>query len=226
VDGKIRFADHKTVSSIQMYIDKSQMDRQISRYWWALQKICEGAGLVKVSEDAEGNPVWDKFDLLLGCEIDGFDYNLIAKDAPKEPKTLKLKKGQTVPELSKDKSQKTTYAWYLAKIEELGLDSGDYMDILNVLISKPDPFLNRLNVLRSQDELDAAIWEFVYTSEDILKVRKIIKEDPIKQDAVTYRNISTKCTSMCSFKALCQTEINGGNMSLTKNLGYKKREEK
>jgi hypothetical protein len=34
---KFRFMDHKTVSSISMYEEKAVMDRQISRYWWALK---------------------------------------------------------------------------------------------------------------------------------------------------------------------------------------------
>jgi ATP-dependent exoDNAse (exonuclease V) beta subunit len=54
VDGKIRFMDHKTVSSISMYEEKAVMDRQISRYWWALKMIAAGIGRVKDKE----NDVW------------------------------------------------------------------------------------------------------------------------------------------------------------------------
>jgi ATP-dependent exoDNAse (exonuclease V) beta subunit len=109
LDGKVWFADHKTVASLDMYEDKSKMDRQISRYWWALKMISQGVGRVKkeIIEDGVEKTMWVHWNELEGREIEGFVYNLIAKDYPREPKVLKS------GELSKDKSQKTTYKKYI-----------------------------------------------------------------------------------------------------------------
>jgi hypothetical protein len=214
VDGKIRFMDHKTVSSINMYEEKAVMDRQISRYWWALKMIAAGIGRVKDKE----NDVWVTSQALKDKTIDGFDYNLIAKDFPKEPKVLKSGK------LSTDKSQKTTANKYFDKIIELGLIIKDYQEMLDYLDSKPNQFHSRVDVKRSDAELESAAWEFSYTSGDIHDVKMMITENPQSIEPLTYRNITNNCMHMCQFKSLCQTAIDGGNVDMVKNLGYKKRE--
>lgn len=61
--GQVWFYDHKTTSSIESYEKRASMDRQISRYWWALQQ--------------------------LGYDVHGFVYNLILKDYPVPPAVLK-----------------------------------------------------------------------------------------------------------------------------------------
>jgi hypothetical protein len=214
VDGKIRFMDHKTVSSISMYEEKAVMDRQISRYWWALKMIAAGIGRVK----EKGTGLWRKHPDLLDKTIDGFDYNLIAKDFPKEPKVLKSGK------LSTDKSQKTTFDLYLAKLKELKNDVNEYVDFLSFLDDKPNQFHSRVDVKRSDAELESAAWEFSYTSGDIHDVKMMITENPQSIEPLTYRNITNNCMHMCQFKSLCQTAIDGGNVDMVKNLGYKKRE--
>lgn len=216
IDGKIRFMDHKTVSSIQMYEDKSKMDRQISRYWWVLKMISAGIGRIK----DKTTDTWVRWEELIGKEIDGFDYNLIAKDFPREPKVLKSGK------LSTDKSQKTTYDIFMAEINKRGFDPNEYADILHHLKNKQDPFLKRLDVKRSDAELESAAWEFSYTAGDIHDIKLMIKNNPQSAEPLTYRNIGQHCMHMCQYKTLCQTAIDGGNVKLARNLGYKKREEK
>jgi RecB family exonuclease len=61
--GQIWFYDHKTTNSIESYEKRADMDRQISRYWWALQQ--------------------------LGYDVHGFVYNIILKDYPTQPSVLK-----------------------------------------------------------------------------------------------------------------------------------------
>lgn len=224
VNGKVRFADHKTVTSLDQYEEKSKMDRQISRYWWVMKML--STGVAKVKDRSEGNDRWISFPDLFGKEIDGFDYNLIAKSFPKEPKVLKPKKGQTVGDLSQDKAQKTTYDKYMAKIVELGHDPANYTEMLEHLKSKQDPFVRRVDVLRNDAELEAAVYEFLYTAGDIHDIRMTLQGAPPNVvEMLTYRNIGDKCQNMCSFKQLCQTTIEGGHVSLVKNLGYKKRED-
>jgi hypothetical protein len=216
VDGKIRFMDHKTVSSISMYEEKAVMDRQISRYWWALKMIAAGIGRVKDKE----NDVWVTSQALKDKTIDGFDYNLIAKDFPKEPKVLKSGK------LSTDKSQKTTLDLYIKKMKELNQSVDNYHDILDFLSTKPNQFNSRVDVKRSDAELESAAWEFSYTSGDIHDVKMMITENPQSIEPLTYRNITNNCMHMCQFKSICQTAIDGGNVDMVKNLGYKKRGDK
>lgn len=221
VNGKVRFADHKTVASLTVYEEKSKMDRQISRYWWALEAISKGIGRVKDTK----NDIWVRWEELIDKEIDGFDYNLIAKDFPREPKVLKSGK------LSTDKSQKTTYDKYaLALSKRYGVDiPQEYGEILHTLLTKPDPFLKRVDVQRNTSEKESAMWEFAYTAGDLHDIKMILTQPNVSAQAVesmTYRNIGEHCSHMCAFRNLCQTTIEGGNVSLSLNLGYKKREEK
>lgn len=222
VDGKVRFADHKNVASIQMYEDKARMDRQISRYWWALQQISKGIGMIKVTSVVAGEHVdsWQPWDVLLGKEIDGFDYNIIAKDFPREPKILKSGK------LSTDKSQKTTYQKYVDKLFELNLPYSDYEEVLELLKNKPDPFLKRIDVIRTQNEIDSSIWEMLYTAGDLHDIKMLVTEKPEIAEEVTYRNIGQHCDHMCQFKTLCMATIAGDNVSLVRNLGYKENDER
>lgn len=67
--GNIYFLDHKTTSVIDKYVKQSALDRQISRYWWALQQ--------------------------LGYDVKGFVYNIILKDFPRLPSLLKNGKVST-----------------------------------------------------------------------------------------------------------------------------------
>ena len=63
--------------------------------------------------------------------------------------------------------------------------------------------------------------EFLYVSHEIQNTRQLLEDHPEIEDQVTYRNIGNKCTTMCSFTAICRTAIEGGNVSLTKNLAYR-----
>lgn len=63
-DGKYWIVDHKTTTNLDIYDKNSDMDRQISRYWWAIERN-------------------------LDIDIEGFIYNIILKELPVEPKILK-----------------------------------------------------------------------------------------------------------------------------------------
>lgn len=63
-DGKHWIVDHKTTSNLDIYDKNSDMDRQISRYWWAIERCMD-------------------------IKIEGFIYNIILKDYPVPPKQLK-----------------------------------------------------------------------------------------------------------------------------------------
>jgi hypothetical protein len=225
-DGHIWFADHKTTTSIEKYEKNSLMDRQISRYWWALNMIAQGTGRIKNKETG----MYEVFQPLLGKEIFGFQYNVILKDVPKKPELLK--KGG----LSKNKSQKTTYELYCQAIDENNLLTSDYTDILDYLEQLGNRYFKRVDVIRTPQEIEAAIYEFLYTAEDMagLKAGLDIARDPATLQQMErvgknprnklYRNITERCSWDCEFKALCQAEIEGSNTSFLKNSSYEKGE--
>jgi hypothetical protein len=221
--GNIWFADHKTTSSLDKYEKNSAMDRQISRYWWALQMIAKGIGRVKDKET--GN--WVRFEPLIDKEIYGFFYNIILKEVPKKPEVLK--KGG----LSKNKAQKTTQQLYFQAILDNDLNENDYTDMLEYLGSLPNRYFKRVEVIRSQQEIDSAIWEFFFTSEDMMGLRSGLDLEnslgmppnaPSKPSDKLYRNITSDCSWDCQYKPLCQAEIEGANTTLLLNMSYEKRD--
>jgi hypothetical protein len=228
-EGRIWFADHKTTASLDSYEKNAIMDRQISRYYWALQQIAAGVGRIKgkIIEDGVEKEIWVESTNLEGKEIYGFIYNLILKDVPKKPELLK--KGG----LSKAKSQKTTYDLYALALSDIyGVEIPDeYGEILLHLKNLPNQYFRRIEVTRLQEEIDAAIWEFYYTAEDMaglrsgLDLEKKLGTPPgmtTKPSDKLYRNITRDCHWDCPFKALCEAEISGMNTSLLLNTIYEK----
>ena len=140
-EGRLWFADHKTTTSIEKYEKNAILDRQINRYWWAIQQLAKGNGII----------MGDK-NILLDSPY-GFMYNIIYKDYPVPPKILKS------GGLSKDKSQKTTYQMYKKAITDLQLNEADYADILEHLSSYPFKFFSRVEVFRNQQEIDCTMEE-------------------------------------------------------------------
>jgi hypothetical protein len=88
--GRVWFADYKTTTSIDRYDKASDMDRQISRYWWALQQLASGLGQVFNQK----NNTWDSiFNSRLFDDLTapyGFFYNIILKSYPVAPKTVRM----------------------------------------------------------------------------------------------------------------------------------------
>lgn len=140
-EGRLWFADHKTTTSIEKYEKNAILDRQINRYWWAIQQLAKGNGIIMSDKN-----------ILLDSPY-GFMYNIIYKDYPVPPKVLKS------GGLSKDKSQKTTYEMYKKAIKDLQLNEVDYAEILEHLSSFPFKFFSRVEVFRNQQEIDCTMEE-------------------------------------------------------------------
>ena len=226
-DGRLFFKDYKNVASIERYVDMAEMDRQISRYWWALEQLARGNGYVWNDEKWEDVNISGLVDELK--EPSGFFYDLILKDIPNVPEILK--KGG----LSVAKAQKTTYAIYLKKLDELGFieikedgtpdfcygESEKYREILDHLKAQETEFGNRffrrIPVVRNDRETQAAMQEFMAVAEDMEQVRQFGSENS------AYRNINADC-SWCNYKALCVAEMDGSNAEMTKNLVYRQKE--
>jgi hypothetical protein len=150
-DDNLWFVDHKTTNSIEKYEKNAKMDRQINRYWWAIQQLADGKGKILSHDNVELQHPY------------GFIYNIILKDYPTPPKVLKN------GSLSKDKSQKTTYEMYLNAIAEYDLQESDYSDILEILSTQTDKFFKRVEVFRNQNEIDATMTEVIAVTQDMEK---------------------------------------------------------
>ncbi len=192
-EGRLWFADHKTTTSIEKYEKNAILDRQINRYWWAIQQLAKGNGTI----------IGDK-NILLDNPY-GFMYNIIYKDYPVPPKTLKS------GGLSKDKSQKTTYEMYKKAIKDMQLNEADYADILEHLSSFPFKFFSRVEVFRNQQEIDCTMEEIGAIVQDMDNCR-------------TYRNITTDCQWDCQYKDLCLAEIDGSDAQWLRDELYEKGE--
>jgi hypothetical protein len=220
-DENIRFMDHKSTDSLVKYEKAAGMDRQISRYWWALQQLLQGIGFIlqKYIDDqgkeqekwvqVKEHSLWSK----LGSgqkEVAGFSYNIILKAVPEPPKVLA--KGN----LSKDKSQSTTFELYVKAIEQYGLNKDDYVDFLQHLAVNGKKFFSRINVNRLQPEIDNAIEEFYVTAMDSQIIRRSMTR--------IYRNINGDCSWDCSFKDVCVAGMDGSNVNYLLNIAFNKEE--
>lgn len=220
--GLLKFKDYKTTSSIDRYVSNSVLDRQISRYWFALQALCEGYGYIWAKDVVGG--VWIKtkdhplYDILKNFKEQGpseFVYDIVKKETPKEPRQLKDKS------LSKDKSQKTTYDLYMKAIENLRYNPDDYRDILDHLYESGNKFLRRISVRRNWNECQSAMGDFANATFEMLKVREEIANDDLSR---VYYNINWDTPTFNSYYPLIQAEIMGENVSLVRAALYKTEE--
>lgn len=194
-DNNLWFVDHKTTNSIEKYEKNAIMDRQINRYWWAIQQLALGNGKI-LNEEYQ--------DIELESPH-GFIYNIILKDYPTRPDVLKS------GALSKNKAQKTTVELYKQAIKENGLKESDYLDIIEILSTQTDRYFKRVEVFRNQHEIDATMNEV-----------KAIADDMVSP--LVYRNITGDCHWDCQYKDLCLAEIDGSDSSWLKGELYDKGE--
>lgn len=229
-DNRIWFSDYKTTTSIERYDKNTEMDRQISRYWWALQQLQLGNGYIWNSEQEVWIHVQEHrmYEDIKDKQIAGFMYDIVLKDYPRPPK--ELKKGG----LSKDKSQKTTYNMYLDTLKshynstELDEVWDDYKDILDHLQQQESEygnrFFRRIPVTRSQEELQAAIQEFYHQAKESRVIKKSFEESDSLGYNPIHRNITIDCHWDCPYQSLCVASMDGSNINLLIDLAYEKEE--
>jgi hypothetical protein len=227
--GKLWFKDYKTTILIDKYAKKAKMDRQISRYFWALQQLSEGNGYMK--KDGKWVHV-DKFFSSRMPAPHGFLYDIVKRDVPKIPEPLK--KGG----LSKAKNQNTTCEVYLKALEDHGLmvvgedgnlePPAEYTEILEHLESQEDEhgnkFFKRVPVYRQPEELESAMQEFYATAMDMLQLRKAIESgeyENLPHDPI-YRNITDECGWDCSYQGLCIALMEGSHTEGLMDMFYEK----
>lgn len=134
-----------------------------------------------------------------GVVPDSVVYNVLLKDLPAEPKELKS------GGLSRDKSQKTVYQLYRDKLKELGLDEGDYQEILDHYQSLGwGKFFQRDGASRNVYELENFERRAEQKARDILNIQK----DP---EEYAYPSPSTYQCGWCQFLAPCKAMEDGGD---------------
>ena len=229
-DDALKFRDYKTVSSIDRYVNNAVLDRQISRYWWALTALCDGYGYIWSTDctpEGEWLPVTETmlYKQLKGRMPDEFEYDIVRKDVAKPPK--EVKKGAA---LSVDKSQNTTYELYLKELVKRGwvelnedgspdfvYEKGlQYQEILEHLKQQGNKFLRRLQVRRRWSECEAAMEDFHRAAVELMWVRKLLDSGSPLADKKLYWNINYDTKDMNQYYPLILAEVNGDNVSMVK----------
>jgi len=142
-NGQVWFMDHKTTASVESYEKRADMDRQISRYWWALQK--------------------------LGYDVAGFIYNIILKDIPEPPAVLKSGK---LSQNKSQKTTYQMYHDAILANGESPSDYEEILNHLKAQeTADGNRFFKRVKVYRLQAEIDNSIEELAEVSHDMNDAR-------------------------------------------------------
>lgn len=226
-DGLLKFSDHKTVSSIDRYVNNAVLDRQISRYWWALTALGQGYGYIWTTPK-KNHPAWEKqwvpvketdlYESIKNQSPSEFVYNIIGKTAPKAPKLL-VKGG-----LSKAKDQNTTLELYKKAIVENSLKFGDYTEMLEMLERQGNKFLRRVSVVRNMSECQAAIEDFAKVGQEIMQLRWDLENAPEAAERHLFWHITWDTPTFNSYYPLIQAEVKGENINMVKALLYETKE--
>lgn len=219
-DGLLKFSDHKTVSSIDRYVNNAVLDRQISRYWWALTALGQGYGYIWQGDEVGWVPVkqtqlYEKIAYMAPTE---FVYNIIGKTAPKPPSILKN------GTISKDKKQNTTLELYKKAIVENGLKFADYTEMLEMLEKQGNKFLRRVSVVRNMSECQAAIEDFAKVGREIMNLRLMLEHDPEEAEQHLFWNITWDTPTFNQYYPLIQAEVKGENIYMVRALLYETKE--
>lgn len=233
-DGRLWFKDYKTTNTVDKYIKKAKMDRQISRYFWALNQLTKGNGYVWYNNEwvpIEHHPIAME---IIGSKPHGFIYDVVARKVPKVPEILK--KGG----LSKNKAQDTTYGVYLKALHDNNLMDtetipgrsvvpAEYEEILDHLKSQEDEygnrFFKRIQVFRHSEELESAIQEFFAAAVEMVRLKEAIENgtyEKMEYDPI-YRNITDDCSWDCPFEGLCVADMDGSYTDALLPLMYDER---
>lgn len=187
--GRLGVADHKTAAR-EMSSAQLDLDDQLS---------------------AEAFAVW----LSRGEFPDDVIYNVLLKKAPRPPKQLKPGKNGKI-KLSKDMSQGATYALYVDEIRRLGLEVGDYADVLLALReqerSGESQFFRRETTFRTPAQMAAFEANLFYEWKDMAAVALHPER--------AYPNPSPFNCPSCPVRLICTTIQDDGDVEAILKATY------
>ncbi len=142
-------------------------------------------------------------------------YNVSLKKRFGKPERLKDKKDGT-PKLSKAKGQGTTHALYIETLDELGLDHGEYADILahfkQIDESGSNPLFIRDTTFRTPEQMAAFERDLFQEFRDMQAVGK----EPER----AYPNPTPDNCKFCSVREVCTTIQDDGDVAAIIQAGY------
>lgn len=187
-DGELVVADHKTASRV-MPSSHLDLDDQLTAEvfsWW------------KTSGEFPERAI----------------YNVSYKRSVGPPKQIKGSKAKPI-KLSKAKGQATTAELYRAEIARLGLDIGDYVDIITALEEQSDDdsrLFRREAVFRTPGQMAAFERDLYYEWTDM----QLVAREPER----AYPNPTSMNCSGCPVRAICTTIQDGGDSEAIIKAGY------
>lgn len=130
---------------------------------------------------------------VLGIDVAGVIFQELRKKAPEPPALLKSGK------LSKNKSQSTTVELYKQAIRDNGLNMDEYAEFLDVLANSQQDYFRRIQVDRTQKELDIIERHILNEAIDMFNTPRI------------YPNPSKWNCNGCSFREACMMRQDGSD---------------
>lgn len=141
-----------------------------------------------------GSYIWALF-MQLGVDVKGVIYNRLLKAAPKPPQ--ELQRGG----FSKNRQQRTTYELYKQTLIENGERVTDYIDFLEFLQDRGNPFFQRLQVQRSKTEMRNLANQICIEAIDMLNSPNI------------YPNVGMFTCMGCSYRTPCLAKMDGSDVN-------------
>lgn len=154
-----------------------------------------------------------------GLNVKGFIWNYIRTKPPTKPQLVDVKR---TPRLS-TKAIDTDYPTMHRAITEYGLNHTDYGAQLRHLksqrwkpgVTQTSPFFRRDLLEKDDDMLARVIGAAMHTRD---RAHGYHWDDPETVERVTDRS----CDWMCDYRALCETELFGGNAALIRRQQFRK----
>lgn len=182
------------------------LEDRFNRYWIMDHKTAGQFGSVEYLEMDEqcGSYIW-ALRKMLGLPIAGVIYNRLLKDVPKPPKELMY------GGFSKNRQQRTTYELYKQTLIDNGERLTDYIEFLEFLQDKPNPFFQRYQVSRSDTEMQNLERQIGIEAIDMLNNPSI------------YPNVGMFTCMGCAYRTPCLAKMDGSDYEFILKNQFRKR---
>jgi hypothetical protein len=182
------------------------LEDKLGRYWIMDHKTAGNFGNVEYLEMDEqcGSYIW-ALKKMLGLPIAGVIYNRLLKAAPKEPTILQ--NGQ----FSVNRSQRTTYEVYKQALIDRGKPLSPYIDFLEFLQDRGNPFFQRYQVARTDTEMNNLERQIASEAIDMLNNPSI------------YPNVGMFTCMGCAYRTPCLAKMDGSDYEFILKNQFRRR---